>query len=264
MAVGGAAPPTLPWDQEAGYFTVPLLGPEIVTALRTAYEALPIDPECEFHATNVSSPRSQARAVDQYLKQVLRDRVREIIGDFEPFLGAFIIKGSRLGNPVEFHQDWTYCDERTHRAVLVWIPLVDVDAGNGALAAVPGSHRWTSGVRPSHRPNPGAEFQAELAARSQVVPMRAGDAFIYDPGLWHGSSPNPTDRARPVAAIAFAPAGVRLEHFDGSDPTRLRGGEVTEAWFSQAPFAELAPDAPPVAPWAAAVDAAAVHGGLRG
>jgi len=77
----------------------------------------------------------------------------------------------------------------------LWM-LDDFTSANGALRAVPGSHRW--GRRPQdiladpQRPHPD----------EVLVTGRAGDVVIMNSHLWHGGTANQTDRAR-LALHAF-------------------------------------------------------------
>ena len=77
----------------------------------------------------------------------------------------------------------------------VWM-LDDFTADNGALRAVPGSHRW--GRRPQdvledpRRPHPG----------EVLVTGRAGDLVVMNSHLWHGGTANRTERPR-LALHAF-------------------------------------------------------------
>src|SRR4029078_8338359 len=119
-----------PHAADDGYLTVPLLDAEAVATLRAEYDAVAPALAHGFHASSAHATREVARHVDQRLKALLTPRLRELVPDLEPFLAPFISKGVVEGAVVDIHQDWTYTDERVHRAVLVWVPLVDVDASN--------------------------------------------------------------------------------------------------------------------------------------
>jgi ectoine hydroxylase-related dioxygenase (phytanoyl-CoA dioxygenase family) len=74
--------------------------------------------------------------------------------------------------------------------------LDDFTTKNGALRAVPGSHRW--GRRPQDvLPRPEAPHPDEI-----LVTGRAGDVVVMNSHLWHGGTANRTDRPR-LALHAF-------------------------------------------------------------
>lgn len=205
-----------------GATTIDLLTPHQLARLRAAYTDLCIDGSTAFSATSNDPDRDLARRAQEAIVDVLAPALAARAPDHEPFLASFLVKGPQDGARIEFHQDLTYCDERRTRAMLVWVPLVDVDASNGALSVVAGSHRWTNGSRPSgQQPLPTARWQDAFAARSELLPLAAGSAVVYDAGVVHGSPPNRSAEARVAAAVALVPTGTQLIHVhrrgDGTD-----------------------------------------------
>jgi hypothetical protein len=232
-----------------GFQVVPVLDGASVNQLRRAFDQLGLPDDHAFHATSANGTRESARAVDRYLKAELGPVLESLFPEHEPFLAAFISKGVRNGSVVDFHQDWTYTDERTHRAVIVWIPLVDTTSANGTLRAVAGSHRWASGLRASGGEHATAQLQAELAAASIEMPLPAGTAFVYDPALIHGSDANPTEAVRPAAAVALAPRDVPLVHFHVDDGGRLSGWTIDESFYTTQEFGSCPVGCEPLDPW---------------
>ena len=77
----------------------------------------------------------------------------------------------------------------------VWM-LDDFTTENGALRAVPGSHRF------GRRPAGGARGPATPHPQEVLVTGRAGDLVVMNSHLWHGGTANRTDRPR-LALHAF-------------------------------------------------------------
>jgi hypothetical protein len=88
----------------------------------------------------------------------------------------------------------------------VWIALEDMDATNGALVYVPGSHRWPQyGMEDVGVPSARIYYRAyeefigrklaESGARTEVALVRKGQAFLWHGNLLHGGGPR-TDRRR--------------------------------------------------------------------
>jgi hypothetical protein len=233
-----------------GFLTVPLLDAGAVSRLRAEFDRFAPPEGHGFHASSAHGSRADARAADQLLKAALRPALAEVLPGHEPVLAAFISKGVADGAVVDVHQDWTYTDERHHRAVLLWIPLVDGDERNGALRVLPGSHRWTTGLRASGADHATAPLQDELRAQSVPVALEAGTAFVYDPALLHGSFPNTSPHPRPVVAIAFAPRDAPLLHFHVDDAGELTGWVIDESHYTLTPYAARPVGCAPYAPWA--------------
>jgi hypothetical protein len=130
------------------------------------------------------------------------------------FAGNFVVK--QPGDVwVEPHQDLNFVDERAHRAVVLWLPLHDVAVADGAIHVVPGSHRLPTLPRGSgeHR-YPFAPVGPHLKAnRSVPVPLRRGQALVYDSRTLHWSGPNQGSHERVAAAFAVVPAAAPLHHY---------------------------------------------------
>jgi len=156
------------------------------------------------------------------------DAVESLIGhDLMAFLLMCIYKPPRLPESVHpFHQDALYfMFEPQDRCLGVWIPLDPVEAGNGTLEIIPGSHR--SEVRP-HEAREGINFGAFAAAgvegerafheRAVPVELDPGDCLLFDTRLLHRSGGNRTARHRRVitlhmASTTCALTGAALEEY---------------------------------------------------
>ena len=225
---------------EAGFTTRRLVDATTCEALREAWDHLELDPDHDFYATSAHAARATARSVDQLVKATLGPPLARLLPGWEPFLGAFISKGPLGWNAVELHQDWTYTQEPTVRAVVVWCPLADADETSGGLHVVPGSHRWSarlggSGEVPGRLSAVGAALADTGAA--VPVPLRAGEAVLYDAALLHGSPPNAGDDARVAAAVALAPAGASLVHLHAEPGDEVEGHLIDERYYTLQPYA---------------------------
>lgn len=221
---------------EQGWTTATLFDAGTAARLRDLWAGLGVPDDQAYFTSNIHTDRLTARAVDQDLKGALGPALAEALPGLEPFLAAFISKGAHSGS-VGLHPDWTYTDERRHRTTLVWCPLVDTDGDNGTLHVVPGSHRWVHGLRGSGDfPSAVDGVEDLLLAQAVTVPLRVGQAIVYDAALLHGSSPNTSGRPRPVAAVALAPVGAQLVHFHRGDDGVTAGHAIDESWYTVQPF----------------------------
>lgn len=106
----------------------------------------------------------------------LQEIARQICGDDFFLIQEFaVIKNQGDDIPILWHQDMVH--QRKGRCFTMGIYLDDVDAGDGALKVVPGSHL-------DGRPI------CELSRLPVIeVPMQAGDLLIHDMMLAHHSEP---------------------------------------------------------------------------
>lgn len=112
---------------------------------------------------------------------------------------------------VSWHQDRGYWPLEACRGLTVWVALDDADAGNGCLSYLPGTHRL--GERRAADFTPGAAQPArpdlppiDAAGREREVvtcPVRAGEALVHDPLVWHMSPPNASARDRRAWSITL-------------------------------------------------------------
>eukprot|EP00439_Symbiodinium_sp_Y106_P083890 s171_g24.t1 len=86
-------------------------------------------------------------------------------------------------------------------AVTVNFVLEDLTAINGPMRVVPGSHRWR------HRP-PTLREEPDWMMLNTLCPIKAGAAIFRDNRLWHGGTPNLSDRMRALPNMEYFPPGA--------------------------------------------------------
>lgn len=234
---------------DVGYVVIDLLDRTEVDRLGQQMDEVVGHVETPFYASSAHGDRTTAVAVQEIVAATLSPAIDRVLGGYDIFLAAFLTKAPDTFGPVEFHQDWTYVDEREHRSLVVWVPLVRTDESNGALCVIPGSHRWTDDIRPSGVELPTRDMQHELGTMARTLFMEPGQAVVYDPRLIHGSWPNASASARPVVAAATAPAGAQLYHFQVVDGSELLGWQIGPTYFTEEEFASVPRDGIPVRPW---------------
>jgi ectoine hydroxylase-related dioxygenase (phytanoyl-CoA dioxygenase family) len=103
------------------------------------------------------------------------------------------------GAAVEWHQDWAFYPHTNDDMLAIGLMLEDVDAANGPLMVIPGSHK---GPVLSHFQDGvfcGAVDPSDpLFDKEKIVTLtgKAGSATFHHVRLLHGSAPNLSDRAR--------------------------------------------------------------------
>ncbi len=154
--------------------------------------------------------------------------------------------GSPLSTP--WHQDEAYWDaSRRYKSMSIWIPLQDVDQGNGCMHFIPGSHRRGIVKHRSGNNDPrvhGLEIDDDKIDLSGQIacPLPAGGCTAHDGRTLHFTSPNPSRvprRAWIIMGGLEAQKRAEIRSFPWMDAKRTRRDERAEA-FAKAKAAAAA------------------------
>ena len=153
------------------------------------------------------------------------------------------MKSPRYGAPLEWHQDWAFIPHTNMAMAIAALLLDDVEADNGPVLFIPGSHRGP--LMDHHRDGyfVGAIDPAALDLGA-AVPMiaRAGAMTLHHPMLVHGSALNGSDKQRRMLFYEYAAAdawpliyGVDYAEYD----TRMICGRPTNVVRSDGSFVRM-------------------------
>lgn len=214
-----------------GYVVVPLLDADALRAVEGVYRDA--DPKLAepFYTSMWSDDVAYRGRVNAAVKGALAGPVARFLDGFEAFVAGFFVKHAdpREG-AVVLHQDWSYGEESVSPTVVVWCPLRDVGPEDGCLGVIPGSHRIWDIIRPNGRDEatlPYVGHEDFLFDRCGVeLPLRAGEAVLYDARLLHASRVNRSGRVRVAAGSASLRRGAQLKHYFTADPERMEHYDV--------------------------------------
>lgn len=133
--------------------------------------------------------------------------------DYKVIVGMFMVKGSGDNSAMYPHQDWTLVDESRFASFNIWIPLVDIDERNGAMSIMRGGHKLPFTMRGSCVPDALKDKAAFMPDKLTYMPMKAGQALIYDHRCIHVSPPNRSGKVRPACAIGLVPKHAEVFHY---------------------------------------------------
>jgi ectoine hydroxylase-related dioxygenase (phytanoyl-CoA dioxygenase family) len=189
-----------------------LLEAEDVSRLAAFYGAFRARHEEGFMASVLTTDVEARARIHAEVCEVLGRRVLSVLDDYRMVVGSYAVKQAACEDSfVGLHQDLSFVDEPERLGVSLWCPLVDVDAGNGGLSVVRGSHVLNSHYRePCSLPYDDALVEHIDARYLAPLPMRAGQALLMDSRLFHGSPPNRAAAPRVVAAGVAVPREARL------------------------------------------------------
>lgn len=221
-----------------GFVRMPLLAPGEVADLMAAYQAVAAEHEkigIPYITTSHSNNADLIARVDEVLQRVMAPAIDRYLTDYRLLFGNFLVKMPVNHSETSPHQDITFVDETQYASVNIWVALQDVDRQNGCMYFLKGSHAFMPGIRPTHEYTWAYEpHKDEIMTHSEVFTARAGDAFIFNHAVIHGSFPNGSGTPRVAAVVAAYPAEARLIHYylpDADKNTLQRYGMTKEAYL---------------------------------
>ena len=217
-----------------GFVTVDAIDPTQAADLRDAYLSLRGREGRGFVPDLIVDDLGYRRTASEILAEGLDDVAAGLFVDHRPFLRNFLCKHPGDDSALYLHQDWTYVDERTGaRTYIVWVALEDIDGPNGQLRVLRGSHHIDRDLRGSNLVAPWMRHEDVLRDRLLTVPLRAGQAIVFDNALVHCSYPNHTGELRLSAAIGMRPAEAALVYFRRADDRGAHRYDIDDEFFLQ-------------------------------
>jgi hypothetical protein len=221
-----------------GYVVVDFLNTPQVQRLLAVWDEAPKELGALAFSSTVFSPNlAYRREIFEKVFEVFAPATAALLDDYRLCTCGFVTKQPRNeAGVVELHQDPSVVDESRFVGVAIWCPLVDVDARNGCLRIVPGSHRFNRGQREAMNIDFPYPQLLECLEQNYLteVPMKAGQAFVYTQTLFHSSPPNLSDRERVVAGGLAIPDASSLRFFlrdEQNHPGMLAAYEVSDDFY---------------------------------
>lgn len=193
--------------RELGYVMVPgFLNADELAFIRKAYADYDPNIHRQYYSTIDSKDNNYKSHVNQSIRKSISRSAQQYLNRYVPMTGNFVVKTKGKKSKVNMHFDISCVDEDKFESVVIWVPLTDVDAQNGALQMLQGSHKFMNKVR-----GPGVKrFYEDLYPYFEknlmtVVPMKAGDGLVFLNRALHYSAPNESDNARVSMRIDMVP-----------------------------------------------------------
>ncbi len=159
-----------------------------------------------------------------YHERIL-DVIEDLIGaNIQLFHDQGLFKPAYQGGEVYWHQDNAYWRCSPPNLVSCWLTLDDVDAENGAMQFLPGTHFQAQEHSHAHASDTLLDLGDQVGnAEPFVADLPAGGIAIHHCQVLHHTAPNRTDRQRRALAIHYMVPGTRS----------LRTGEYLGVSFSR-------------------------------
>jgi len=161
----------------------------------------------------LTSPVEHHPAYWEFASQsIIADVAADLVGPDVKFHHSKLnFKWAEGGEEVKWHQDITYWPHTNYSPLTIGVYLHDVGDNQGALGAIPGSHKgelfnqydaggqWVGCIS-----NEDAEHIN--TAKAEYLTGAAGSITIHNCRVVHGSRPNLSDRGRPLLLNVYSSA----------------------------------------------------------
>lgn len=221
--------------EEQGYVTVQFYTPEEIKELNKLYDDLhPVD-EKGFYPSTFSQDKNYRQKADEEIRRIGGRTMNGILQDQKVVCGSFIVKYPGPDSEMCVHQDMTLVDETEFTGINIWCPLVDLTDTNGAIYALPKSHRMFPTYRGATVPNIYQDVTKEIVDFMTPLYLKAGEAVIFDQSIIHYSPPNVSDERRIVTNIYFTHKDARFRtayYNKEQDPEKVEVFEQDESFMT--------------------------------
>lgn len=224
-----------------GFIKLPALEQQEIDTLKEFLYNSGIKKENEygFYVGMDHEDKSLVSKMMNLVEEVSMSKVSKYLMDYQLITASYVIKDPNPKGVVPPHQDWTFVEDETrHCSVTCWIALVDTDMENGCMGVIKGSNHFFNNVRPSPSPqvpSPLAKHMFSLFPYFELLPMKAGEALIFDNRTFHASPPNISSMPRIAVGLSFTQKDAQLRHYylkPGTKDTLLKY-KITPDFFTK-------------------------------
>jgi len=224
--------------ERSGFVKVNLLNKSQVETLVNGYQtvaAAHLGINIPYITTSHSNNPELIKQVDSMLQLVMAPELDKILQNYKLLFGNFLVKMPVSGSETNPHQDITFVDEAEFTSVNIWVALQDTTVKNGCMYFMPGSQKLMPTIRPTHDYKwPFEKVLQEIKNHSVYFEAKAGEAFIFQHSVIHGSFANKSETPRVSAVIAAYNADAPLIHYylpDTKSTTLQKYGMNKEAYL---------------------------------
>lgn len=196
--------------ESQGYFTTKFIGSEEVDCLQKIYQENYRNEDSPFYSTSFSEDIDLQKKVNKEVIAVLQPIIDQYFTNYKLLGSSYLEKLPHENNPLPIHQDWTVCDEALYGSFTIWIPLQETTINNGAIRVIPGSHITTNNLRAPSLPVAFENSRNELQKYLRDLPLKAGEAFIFNQALMHASYPNQSNQSRLAVTVGLVPEKAKM------------------------------------------------------
>ena len=190
----------------------------------------PVEP---FYSTTFNKDEGFKKTVTERTGKIFDPIAANYFGHIKKLGSSFLSKAPGNAGKMPVHQDWTVVDESKYASITIWVPLVDTSETNGAMRVLPGSHQFTKTLRAPTLPSEYAGVNENIWNAMITVPMKAGEALIFDHALLHASSVNTTNKERLAITYGLIPEEATLLLYHLNENKKLEKYRMPDDMFQR-------------------------------
>ena len=191
--------------EQNGFVTLPMLNNVQVDELNSFFASTQKQHEtvANLHHTTTDTENIELiNLVDKKIKSIFLPELDKVLCNFKALVGCFNIKETGSGSATGTHQDPTFVDELKYTSANVWVALQDIDKNNGSLYFIAGSNHAVSSLRVVPQFPPYYQsFHDSLLQMATHVPLKKGEAVIFNNSVIHGATENLSNHIRLAATL---------------------------------------------------------------
>jgi ectoine hydroxylase-related dioxygenase (phytanoyl-CoA dioxygenase family) len=217
--------------EQNGYVVLPFLSEGEIDFLSQTFDQNFPDFPDGFYSTSFSKDEQAKKNTWLAIDEIFDAKIQHLAMPYRKLGSCFLTKSPGDKGEMPIHQDWTIVDEPRYHSITVWVPLCDVDDKNGAMQAIPGSHKFSKALRSPSIPDPLDQIAGILRKDLVDIPMKAGEALVFSQALFHASPPNKGMDVRKVVTFGFIPQEAELFFHYLNEEGRVEKYKVPDSFF---------------------------------
>ncbi|MEX0810946.1 MAG: phytanoyl-CoA dioxygenase family protein [Chitinophagales bacterium] len=216
-----------------GYVVVPFLSEKEVAELKDFFHETHPEIPNGFYSSSFNEDSKHKEKINQKVESLLGNKVESKFTEVKKLGSCFLNKQPGPESEMPIHQDWTVVDENRFASVTIWIPLQDVGEKNGAIQVIDGSHKFSDALRSPSLTDPFNNIRDVIRKDLKLLPMKAGEAFIFNQALLHASPPNFSESPRLAVTYGLIHADADLRFYHGAEDGKVEQYAVGTNFFQE-------------------------------
>ena len=219
-----------------GYVVIDFISAEAAGVIARKFYELHQQIPGGFYSAAFNPDDNFRKEIFDHTEKIFQRALEENFQHIKKLGATFLCKAKGEAGKVNVHQDWMVVDEKKFSSATVWVPVLDTNEENGTLRVLPGSHLFFDEFRSNNIPVCYDQHKELIWENMITVPVKAGQAFVLNHAVIHGSSANQTNQERLVIAYGVtsenAPLLFYYQNADAKN-NRVEKFEMPDDFFLQ-------------------------------